>query len=78
MASVTAAALFGRVKSPVSVLTRSGITLEVSFDLASESIENVRLKGDARLVYRSTLTPETLDGFDPEFVRNPTARVEVP
>ena len=78
VASVTAAALFGRVKSPVSVLTRSGITLEVSFDLASESIENVRLKGDARLVYRSTLTPETLDGFDPEFVRNPTARVEVP
>jgi diaminopimelate epimerase len=78
VASVTAAALFGRVKSPVSVLTRSGITLEVSFDLAGESIEIVRLKGDARLVYRATLTPETLDGFDPAFVRNPTARVEVP
>jgi diaminopimelate epimerase len=78
VASVTALALFGRVKSPVSVLTRSGITLEVSFDLAGESVENVRLKGDARLIYRATLTPETLDGFDPEFVRNPTARVEVP
>ena len=78
VASVTAAALFGRVKSPVSVLTRSGITLEVSFDLAAESVENVRLKGDARIVYRSTLTSETLDGFDPDFVRNPTARVEVP
>jgi len=78
VASVTASALLGRVKSPVSVLTRSGITLEVSFDLAGESVENVRLKGDARLIYRATLTPETLDGFDPEFVRNPTARVEVP
>jgi diaminopimelate epimerase len=78
VASVTASALFGRVKSPVSVLTRSGITLEVSFDLAGESVENVRLKGDARLIYRSTVTPEALDGFDPEFVRSPTARVEVP
>jgi hypothetical protein len=60
------------------VLTRSGITLEVAFDLGRETLDNVRLKGDARLVYRSTLTPETLDGFDPEFVQNPTARVEVP
>lgn len=78
VASVTTAALFDRVKSPVSVLTRSGITLEVAFDRDGSGVENVRLKGDARLVYRATVTPETLEGFDPEFVRNPTARVEVP
>jgi len=82
VASVTTAALFGRVESPVAVLTRSGVTLEVSFDRAAGeaagSLENIRLKGDARLVYKSALTPETLDGFDPEFVRNPTSRVEVP
>jgi diaminopimelate epimerase len=78
VASVTTAALFGRVKSPVSVLTRSGITLEVSFELEGGEIREVRLKGDARLVYRAQMTPETIDGFDPEFVRDPTARVEVP
>lgn len=71
VASVSTSALFGRVKSPVSVLTRSGITLEVTFELAGGQIEEVHLKGDARLVYRSTLTPETIDGFDAEFARDP-------
>jgi diaminopimelate epimerase len=73
VASVSTSALFGRVESPVSVLTRSGITLEVSFELSGGQIDNVHLKGDARIVYRSTLTPETIDGFDAEFARNPTA-----
>ena len=78
VASVTAAAMFGRVKSPVSVLTRSGITLDVSFALEDSELRDVRLKGDARLVYRAAVTAETLEGFDPEWIRNPTARVEVP
>jgi diaminopimelate epimerase len=73
VASVSTSALFGRVQSPVTVLTRSGITLEVSFDLENGAVENVHLKGDARIVYRSMLTPETIDGFDAEFARNPTA-----
>ena len=82
VAAVTAAALFGRAKSPVSVLTRSGVTLEVSFTLDGDELRDVRLKGDARLIYRATVTPETLEGFDPEWIRNPamttTGRVEVP
>lgn len=78
VSSVTAAALFGKVKSPVAVLTRSGITLEVSFELDGGELRDVRLKGDARFVFRATVTPETLDGFDPEWVQNPTSRVEVP
>ncbi|MCU1244262.1 MAG: diaminopimelate epimerase [Acidobacteria bacterium] len=78
VASVAASALFGKVKSPVSVLTRSGITLEVSFELRDGVLSEVRLKGDARLIYRASVTPETLDGFDPDFVRHPTARVTVP
>lgn len=73
VASVSTAALFGKARSPVSVLTRSGITLEVSFTLAGGELTDVRLKGDARLVYRAALTPETLEGFDPEFFRNPVA-----
>lgn len=73
VASASVSALFGRVVSPVSILTRSGITLEVSFTLDGGDVRDVRLKGDARLIYRSTLTAETLEGFDPEFVRHPAS-----
>jgi len=59
------------VRTPVNVLTRSGITVEVSFTLAGSDLHDVRLKGDARLIYRATITPETLEGFDPDFVRDP-------
>ena len=68
-------ALFARVKSPVSVLTRSGIILTVSFTMAGGELRDVRLRGDARLIYRSSLTAETLEGFDPDFVRNPSEKV---
>lgn len=77
VASAVTSAMFGRVKSPVSVLTRSGITLEVAFTLRDGYADDVKLKGDARLIYRATITPETLEGFDPEFVRDPAASVTV-
>ncbi|MCU1228917.1 MAG: diaminopimelate epimerase [Acidobacteria bacterium] len=72
VASVSASAMFGKVRSPVSVLTRSGITLEVSFTLAGGELRELRLKGDARVIFRAALTPETIEGFDPDFVRDPT------
>jgi diaminopimelate epimerase len=71
VASAVTSAMFGKVKSPVAVKTRSGITLEVAFTLRDGYPEDVRLRGDARLIYRAALTPETVDGFDPEFVRDP-------
>ncbi|HSP35780.1 MAG TPA: diaminopimelate epimerase [Thermoanaerobaculia bacterium] len=74
VASTSVAALFGKVTSPVSVLTRSGITLEVSFALDGRELRDVRLKGDARIIYKAALTPETLEGFDPDFVREPSSR----
>lgn len=77
VASALTSAIFGKIQSPVSVLTRSGITLEVSFVLRDGHPEEVRLKGDARLIYRATITPETLEGFDPEWVRDPAASVTV-
>jgi diaminopimelate epimerase len=77
VASAVTSALFGKVKSPVSVLTRSGITLEVAFTIRDGYANDVKLKGDARLIYRATITPETLEGFDPEFVRDPAASVTV-
>jgi diaminopimelate epimerase len=78
VASVSTAALFGRVQSPVTVLTRSGITLEVSFTREGSELRDVRLKGDARLIYRTTVTPETLEGFDPDFVREPALKAVAP
>jgi diaminopimelate epimerase len=77
VASSVTSALFGKVRSPVSVLTRSGVSYEVSFEIRDGRAEEVRLKGDARLIYRATITPETLEGFDPDFVREPAARVTV-
>lgn len=87
VASAVTSALFGKVKPPVAVRTRSGITLQVSFaihhsggfasPIESGHAEDVRLKGDARLIYRATITPETLEGFDPDFVRDPAASVTV-
>ena len=73
VASAVTSALFGRVKSPVSVLTRSGTTYEVAFELVSAGVDNVRLKGDARVIFKAAITPETLEGFDPDFVRDPAA-----
>jgi len=77
VATAVTSALFGRVQSPVSVLTRSGMTLEVSFTIREGGAEDVKLKGDARLIYRATITPETLEGFDADFVRDPGASVTV-
>ena len=72
VASVAISALFGKVSSPVSVLTRSGITLRVAFHREGESIRDVRLTGDARWIYTAELTPETIEGFDPDWVRSPS------
>jgi diaminopimelate epimerase len=77
VASSVTSALFGKVKSPVSVLTRSGVSYEVAFEIRDGHADEVRLRGDARLIYRATITPETLEGFDPDFVRDPASRVTV-
>jgi diaminopimelate epimerase len=69
VASSAASLLTGRATAPVAVLTRSGITLGVEMSRSGEaSVEQVRLTGDARVVYEGTMTPETLEGFDPEWV----------
>ena len=76
ISSVAVSALFGRVDSPVKVRTRSGIEFQVAFRLSGSgpdaTIEDLKLTGDARLIYRAQLTPETIEGFDPEWVRSPT------
>ncbi|MGZ8811457.1 MAG: diaminopimelate epimerase [Thermoanaerobaculia bacterium] len=71
VASVSVSTLFGKVQPPVKVLTRSGVTLEVTMKKKDDELRDIRLKGDARIVYRASMTPETLDGFDPDFLREP-------
>ena len=75
VASAVTSALRGLVDSPVSVLTRSGSSLRVSFQLGEGDVRDVSLEGDARVVYRGTMTPETISGFDEEFVRDPARAV---
>jgi diaminopimelate epimerase len=60
------------IVASVSV-ARSGATLQVSFTLDGRELRDVRLQGDARLVYRGTTTAETITGFDPDFVRDPSS-----
>jgi len=48
-------------------------SLLVSFTLDGREMRDVRLTGDARLVYRGTTTAETTAGFDPDFVRDPSS-----
>ena len=72
VSSVSASALFGKVTSPVKVLTRSGISFEVTFKRDGNELRDMRLRGDARVVYRGSMTSETIEGFDPEFLSKPT------
>ncbi len=76
VASVAVATLLGKVRPPVSVLTRSGITLQVAMRSEGGALHDARLTGDARLIFRAALTRETIEGFDPDFVRHPWARVQ--
>ena len=73
VASVCVAALKRLVVSPVSVLTRSGMSVDVSFLMTNGMPADVQLTGDARLIYRGAITEETVVGFDAAWVRNPTS-----
>lgn len=73
VASSLMSVLAGRAQTPVEVLTRSGIILVVDGVGNPETMRQVLLTGDARVVYRAEMTEESLTGFDPEWVRRPTS-----
>ncbi|MFA6957368.1 MAG: diaminopimelate epimerase [Thermoanaerobaculia bacterium] len=77
VASSCVSALLGKVDRTISVLTRSGIRYLVEMEIEEaggvRSVRQVKLSGDARLVYKSELTAETVEGFDADWVRNPTS-----
>lgn len=58
VATAVVAALRGKVSVPVTIHTRGGFVLGVHFDRKGDLITNVRLEGDARLVYEGDLLPE--------------------
>jgi diaminopimelate epimerase len=53
----------GAASSPVRILTRSGLPLEVSWDARNGRAASIRLRGEGRLVYRGVLaTLPTISG----------------
>ncbi len=61
IASAIVSASLGKVKSPVSVKTASGVILKIHFDLENDAAENVYLEGDARVIFAGELTSEAWD-----------------
>lgn len=58
IASAIVSATLGKVKSPVSVKTASGVVLKIHFDLENDEAKNVYLEGDARVIFAGELTSE--------------------
>lgn len=61
IASAIVSATLGKVKSPVSVKTASGVVLKIHFDLENDEAKNVYLEGDARVIFAGELTSEAWD-----------------
>ena len=58
IASAIVAAALGKVTSPVSVKTASGVVLKIHFDMSNGEPKNVYLEGDARVIYAGELTTD--------------------
>ena len=58
IASAIIAATLGKVKSPVSVKTASGVVLKIHFEVENGAATNVYLEGDARVIYVGELTAD--------------------
>jgi diaminopimelate epimerase len=58
IAAALVAALQGTVSSPVTLHTQGGFVLGVHFDIENGAATNVRLEGDARVIYHAELQPD--------------------
>jgi diaminopimelate epimerase len=65
VAAALALAAVGMARSPVSLRTRAGSTIQVRFEGDPRRASGVRLEGEARLVYLGHLADEALCGFEP-------------
>lgn len=60
IAAALIATALDKVASPVSLLTRGGMTLEVDFRREGSAFKGVCLKGDARVIYKGEIEQEAL------------------
>jgi len=58
IASAIIAGLKGRVSSPVEMYTKSGSVLTIHFDISGESVKDVYIEGDARIIYSGELNQD--------------------
>ncbi len=58
IASAIVSASLGKVQSPVSVKTASGVILIIHFDLMNDEPKNVYLEGDARVIFAGELASD--------------------
>ena len=61
IASAVIAALKSQVDSPVTLRTSGGFLLTIHFDRAGDTIRNIHLEGDARIIYAGKLMPDAWD-----------------
>ncbi|MBT8352383.1 MAG: hypothetical protein KJO26_14285, partial [Deltaproteobacteria bacterium] len=50
-----------KVKSPVSVMTKSGGWLSVYFESKTDVFNNIYLKGDARVIYKGEMSKDAIN-----------------
>ncbi|MBM3235726.1 diaminopimelate epimerase [Candidatus Poribacteria bacterium] len=64
IASAVVSALLGKVAPPVAMHTAGGYVLTIYFNIEGNTITNVRLEGDARIIYSGELNQDAWDYFD--------------
>jgi diaminopimelate epimerase len=55
--AIISASLF-KMNSPVVVKTRSGVPLNIYFDVRNDQFKNIYMEGDARIIYTGDLQPD--------------------
>jgi len=63
VAAAVIGALDGKLRSPVTALTKGGVKLKVHLKLSSDRIEELFLEGDAKVVFTGRLSKEWLRGL---------------
>ncbi len=64
VAAASLAGINGWVKPPVAVHTRGGVVLTINYDREGEAIRNVRLRGEARIVFKGELIEPFMEHGD--------------
>ncbi|MFQ6042810.1 MAG: diaminopimelate epimerase [Candidatus Poribacteria bacterium] len=61
ISAAVVSALLGKVTPPVAMRTAGGYVLTIYFDVKNNDVTNVRLEGDARIIYSGELNQDAWD-----------------